>query len=1572
MCRKMMYCYILVLTLLDCSLKTKLTAQGKSHGATLHESLVEGINFQEWGGGGGGGGGGGSTPQGLVLEPAALRFGPAALATPHARTVTLTNTANTTLHLASVAGTTPDFHASFFESKTLAPRGNTSFSVVYLGRREGPASAHLYIHTSLGVHEYPVSAVGVASEYDVWPLLGVRVPVNASVEPVLTLYNPTDRVIQVSEVYSSGAWVGLQLPSGGESAPRDAWAVPPRATRDIVRLRLAPPTGPAGAPRPLTAYVRLRADVPGGALVVCVEARAAAAGEHAAPLQLHMRARGAADPPLTVTLRAANSARAVVQLEAALRGARCVAAPNTPPEPCEPPHAHAHNGGEPAVGARLTLLRDHLDPLQDFAEVARLKFDYGELWASAGGAAGEAREVRCAGCVRVGRAALPYTLRLLPGTLRLEPPHLHFVTSEAEGVRRREAVLTAHNDCTLPLHVQPAELSPDAAPYFEMSGQGAVVLQPGGSAAVARLRLLERGLLHNVTLDARVTLRTNLSEYSLPVLVYSGRFELEWEWPWGAEEARGATVSLGALGTSASRRVGVRLRNASPARLCARELSAELSAGSAQLTLPACPAAPAAPPDHPCRCVDPGRWAQGWLVVVAPARAGQLRGHVLVRSQHAATHAALSLRALAGRLHAHPLLLPAAAPYAWSSAEIILESTMDLEMFVTNVTQPTVDAALTYRAGAAGQRAAVRAGRQAVGSAQYAPERHCQPACYTGIDLLTYEGSSWMARAAVGTSASLSEDVELVAERLAMFHRLQREQPAARNLTLYVHTTEVVQVPVTGAVRLHWPRVASGGVSEGAGGVLAAVGTSRSLRVSARNPSASHALLLQPVVAADLHLPDMAGGSRRCANGSCAWAPQAFRLAGWRAARGDVREWSPAPGARAAAGPVLLLAPLADVDFTLSFAPHAAARLAAYLYLRNNLTVVEGVLVTAEGVHPSFELAGRKPGSPVPIMFEVTECGGAGGAGEAGVRRTVTVRNTGRVGVRLRDWRVAGRACQARGFRLQPCAPLALAPNESRALHLAFAPDFTLARVAARLHLRSELGRADFALQAAVPARLLPRCAAAAPRPPWEPALRAAASVLAFAALALVLAAAAFDAERLLRRARAARAQPAPRAPLDLRAAPPALAAPAPAAVPRPQPARRRRPPRRPLPPLDPLAERRAFERWRAEVLRRADDDDERSSEDADSVSVDAEPPPSTLTSPAPLLDDEPYDLRPDTPPPVDNFEPDRDVDDDEEQQSNSGEEDVLSTGSDSSPASDRGEPEERSEPDESETVADRDTPTDITDEMPEPPVDVHAPSGDSFTRACRPRRESGDAARRAERLRAGGDAAPARVRSSKPHVRKDKSAKRRCEKPSAPPSRDSPAPADAEVPGPSVSGCSAGGGAVRWGASWSSVVAARALAPIGSDVRRRAGGTATGAGAVTAAPPGAAAGDHSLFYFNGATGAPRAELPWPAPTIEIPYQPARDYLEEASGVGSVGSVGPVGSVGGGYGSLGGAWGGAWAWGAAGAVRPPPGFGAPPRPPRAYDPFRSLASIWAPGAADWRLDAEPAGQSAATPDPDER
>ncbi|XP_052744778.1 transmembrane protein 131-like [Bicyclus anynana] len=1423
MYRNILRCYVFLLTLLDLSLKTKLTARGESHGVSIHDSLVEGITFQEWESGLEAEGEEADEEAGEEAEdegegvrawPRALRFGRAALGQAHARVVTVTNRANATLHLASVAGTTPDFHASFFDSKTLAPGGNTSFTVVYLGRREGPVRALLYVHTSLGVAEYRVSAVGVASAYGVWPLLGLRVPLGARAEPALALHNPAAAPLQVREVYSSAAWLQLRLPAAAAAA--DAWRVPPHETRTLVHLRVAPPPHA----QPLTAYVRVRADVPGGGLLLAVEARAVPAGEHARPPHVRLRAHGSRDAALSVRLELANSGGAEVPLEGGVSDAGCWR--DAPPAPCAaPPAARANGGG--AAGARLALLRSALAPHQDFVPAAELTLDFAELWAGAGVGAGAA-EAWCAGCVQLGRALVPFSVRLLPGALRFEPPQLHLLSERAPPLELR-----AHNEFAAPLRVLAVRLPPAAEPLVALEALAPLTLRAGEAAALARVRL--RGpAAPELALDAALEVLTERAHYRVPLRAFSGRLLFEWEWA----HASAARLQLGALGASATRRVRVRLRNPAPVPLCVAALEARLPAGAASFAR------------ADAECVPPGGAAQAVLTVVAPARAGELRGELRLDTPLARGRAELLLRVRPGGVRLLPLRLPPAAPYAAAAADLLADSTMDVPMRVTSLelAPPHADPALSFAWDGA-EYGWVRGGRSRVARVRHAPERRCEPACYCGLPLHSADGAAWLRRAARPRDA-LPADLQLLRARLQLFER--QRAALARNVSLLLHTSEALHVPAPVELALAWPRLAAPGAGRAP---LAAVGRAATLRLALR--SAAHApVLLQALLAPRAELPERAGGE--AAPADAADAPDAFRLAGWRVTRGAAAPWNES----AADALTLLLAPRAELELSVEFAPPAAGAFAAALYLRNNLTVLEAVPLLGEGEHPSFELSGRRPGSEAPFTLEVKEClwGGAGAA----VRRLLA-RNTGRVPVTLAHWRVAGAACAARGFALRPCEPLRLAPNASLPLHVSFAPDYTLARATATLALLGDAGPAHFRLLATVPARVLAQCAAAAPRPPWDGLLRGLGVAVACAALACALAAAALDAERLLRRARAARPPAAPRAPLDLRAlAEPAAPAPPPARAA----ARRRRAPRRALPALpalDPRAERRAFERWRAEVLRRGGDggDSSRSSDEdeeraplAAPAASDAASSASDASTPADERDDEPYggDVEPDPP-------------------------------DDEAPA----EQTRRAAPPAA-------APPPAATPPPEP-------------------RPAADAPRRAERTRSdsGRRSAPARH-----HVRKERPGKRR--PPPTPPPR-SPAPS-APPPGER--------GAVRPWASWSSVVAARApapLAPIGSDVRRREPERAP---------------DNSLFYFNGSAADKLAWLPARA-------------------------------------DVWGAWG---AWPAA-PLRPPPGFAAPapapappppPLEPRAYDPFRSLASIWAPAPNDWR--AAPAPASASAPAPDER
>lgn len=1566
MYHNIMWFYVFVLTFLDISLNTKLSALGKSQDVQIHDTLVEGITFQEWGGEVVESGvRGRSASEGVILRPAALNFGRAALAAPHARSVTLTNAANATLHLASVAGTTPDFHASFFESKTLAPQANTTFSVVYLGRREGPVSAHLYIHTSLGVYKYPVSAVGVASEWGLWPLVGVRVPLNATLEPLLTMHNPTDETIQVSEVYSSGGWLGLQLPEGGRWAPRDRWTLPPHSSRDIVRLRLQPPHAHHHQHQhPLTAYIRIKANMTGGGLVVGVEAKGAPPGEYLSPIQLPLTARGSRDPPDTFSVEAGNSLDEPVTLESGVWGARCSAAPPPPASAPPPPppasatptangypaHTSANggaggSGSEPQRGVHVSLVRAHLDAHQPLTHAAQLTLDYSQMWASYGGDTGEGAEsgAWCSGWARVGRAALPYSLRLLPGTLALLPDTLHFITSlGAEAKRARE--VRVRNEFPVPVLVAHAHCPPSLLELFHCETLTPLLVTPGEQATVARLRLRSSALAAAAaTLRSEVTLRTNLTQYSLPVLLYSGQLDPEWEWPNSSD----GTLRMGAVGASSTRRVGLRLHNRGPAPLCVTRMRIELP--GAQVALAACANVHPVPEEHACRCVPAGAWAQAWVTVVAPARSGPLSGALDLHTAHAHTRVSLELHAHAGRLAAHTLHLPPAAPYAWSSAPIVLESSMSLRMRVVNITQHVPDPAVTYVVGGEESTAEISTGRHTVGELLYKPENLCQPNCYTGLDISTPEGAAWVRRGEVETDGVDGQEAGLQADtvlQVARYTIYARSAHAHDNLSLHLHTTQVVQVPVKGSVERWWPRLVRG---EAGGAGLAGVGASVSYKITVRNPSRSHPLLLQPVIATDHYLLGGADESPVCKKERCVWSRDTFHLAEWGGTRGAVREWRPPPDNCTARLPTLLMSPDAEVDIKVTFAPKEPSLLAAYLYLRNNLTILEGVQLWGRGAYPSFELGGRRPGTNAPILFEVRECAEGSGAEGSAVRRTVVARNTGPVPVRLRDWRLAGVPCQARGFRLQPCGPLTLAPNESRALHVAFAADYSLARVPCRLRVRAGTASTEFSLLALAPAALLPRCAPRVHRPPFEPALRAAGTLLALLGLALVLAAAAIDAERELRRVRPPRSQPPDRAPLDLRA----LARPVtPAPAPRAPPVRRRRQPRRPPAPSDAHAERRAFERWRSRVLRAADDDeddDSRSSEDLD-VDRELHSPIRSDVVEAPVdstdrihldEDDDDETMAEERSPretdadPIDGYEADPET---EERPCGLRDEDAVSTDSASVSSTSSSPADER---DGDEHVANGNLigvePVDIPRDRVARP-DPSFQHGDGLGRGTRPRRDTGET----RRIRTDGEAG--RARAAKQQARRDKGVRRRSER-AVSPTRDSPPRGTGETRAP----------AVRWGASWSSVVAAGAAAaagtgagagsaggaraplpPIGSDVRRRAEPTVVPA-------------DNSLFFFNGETPAPRR------PDSEYAWRARPDYLEE--GPGAFRSMGS--SV---WGGAAEAWGvaGAGGWGA--ALRPPPGFPAAPPPARIYDPFHSLSAIWEPNVFHWNDTPAPPAQ----------
>eukprot|EP00949_MAST-11_sp_MAST-11-sp1_P004098 g4098.t1 len=74
-------------------------------------------------------------------------------------------------------------------------------------------SSVLSFTTSLGVFSLPVTGVGIANEFKVQPLVGLKIPVNIHINPPVRVYNPHRLPMQIYEAYSSQKFLSIKPPA---------------------------------------------------------------------------------------------------------------------------------------------------------------------------------------------------------------------------------------------------------------------------------------------------------------------------------------------------------------------------------------------------------------------------------------------------------------------------------------------------------------------------------------------------------------------------------------------------------------------------------------------------------------------------------------------------------------------------------------------------------------------------------------------------------------------------------------------------------------------------------------------------------------------------------------------------------------------------------------------------------------------------------------------------------------------------------------------------------------------------------------------------------------------------------------------------------------------------------------------------------------------------------------------------------------------------------------------------------------------------------------------------------------
>ncbi|KAB1256926.1 Transmembrane protein 131, partial [Camelus dromedarius] len=193
----------------------------------------------------------------------------------------------------------------------------------------------------------------------------------------------------------------------------------------------------------------------------------------------------------------------------------------------------------------------------------------------------------------------------------------------------------------------------------------------------------------------------------------------------------------------------------------------------------------------------------------------------------------------------------------------------------------------------------------------------------------------------------------------------------------------------------------------------------------------------------------------------------------------------------------LILKPGEKKSVKVKFTPVHNRTVSSLIIIRNNLTVMDAVMVQGQGTTENLRVAGKLPGPGSSLRFKITEallkdCTDSLKLREPNftLKRTFKVENTGQLQIHIETIEVSGYSCEGYGFKVVNCQEFTLSANASKDIIILFTPDFTASRVIRELKFITTSGSEFvFVLNASLPYHMLAACAEALPRPNWELAL---------------------------------------------------------------------------------------------------------------------------------------------------------------------------------------------------------------------------------------------------------------------------------------------------------------------------------------------------------------------------------------------------------------------------------------------------------------------------------------------------